>query len=141
MAKKKALPACVFLSHSTKDAAILKKVATALRNSGVKVWYSEKHIKGATQWHDEIGKALKTCDWLCVLLTPHSVESKWVKREVHYALRSDRYEDRLVPLIVKKCDVDKLSWVLSGLQTITLSRRWKKGMRELLALWGRKFKE
>jgi hypothetical protein len=75
------------------------------------------------------------------LLTPDSVKSKWVKREVHYALRSDRYEDRVIPLIFKNCDMDELSWVLSGLQTITVSRRWKKAMRELLALWGRKYND
>ena len=69
---------------------------------------------------------------------PDAVDSKWVKREVHYALRNDRYENRLIPLVAKKCDVDELSWVLSGLQTITLSGRWKKGVRELLAVWGLK---
>jgi hypothetical protein len=131
----------VFLSHSSKDTAALKKLVAVLRDHGIKVWYSEKHIRGATQWHDEIGKALKRCDWFCVLLTPDSVKSKWVKREVHYALRSDRYEDRVIPLIFKNCDMDELSWVLSGLQTITVSRRWKKAMRELLAVWGRKYND
>ena len=140
MAKKKLAPRCVFLSHSSKDAAALKKLVKVLRGHEIKVWYSEKHIRGATQWHDEIGNALKKCDWLVVLLTPDSVKSKWVRREVHYALRSDRYEERLIPLIVKRCDVDELSWVLSGLQTITLSDRWKKGVKELLAVWGRTYK-
>ncbi len=138
--KKPTAPACVFLSHSSEDKPALKKLVAVLRAHGIKVWYSEKHIKGATQWHDEIGKALKRCDWLCIILTPNSVKSKWVKREVHYALREDRYENRVIPLIFRKCDVEQLSWTLPGLQTIKVSGRWAKAMTELLGLWGLKLR-
>jgi hypothetical protein len=31
-------PACVFLSHSSKDTAALKKLVAVLRDHGIKVW-------------------------------------------------------------------------------------------------------
>ncbi|SRR6266849_579290 len=127
--EEKTRPAlCVFVTFEQGRRGA-EEARQVLRGHEIDVWYSEKHIRGASQWHDEIGNALKKCDWLVVLLTPDSVKSKWVRREVHYALRSDRYEERLIPLIVKKCDVDELSCVLSGLQTITLSGRWEKGVK------------
>jgi hypothetical protein len=129
-------PKEVFLSHSSKDKSAALKLAGVLRAHGVRVWYSEKHIEGAKQWHDEIGKALKRCDWFCVLLTPEAVEAKWVKRELLYALQDDRYKDRVVPILLKACDTDSLSWVLSSLQMIKFSRRFHEGCRELLRLWG-----
>lgn len=126
----------VFLSHSSADESTTRKLAAVLRAHGVRVWYSEKHIRAASQWHDEIGKALKQSDWLCVLLTPDSVKSKWVKHEVLYALQEDRYEGHVVPILLKSCDIDALSWVLSSLQMIKASRRFDAACRELLALWG-----
>src|ERR1700675_3244814 len=106
--RRSTMPAEVFLSHSSKDEKALLKLADVLRAHGVPVWFSEKHIRAAKQWHDEIGKALKRCDWFCVLLTPDSVKSKWVKRELLYALQDDRYEDRVVPVLLRHCDTDAL---------------------------------
>ncbi|MDE0040336.1 MAG: hypothetical protein OXU77_22650 [Gammaproteobacteria bacterium] len=44
-----------------------------LREHGVPVWYSDTNIRGAQQWHDEIGAALRRCDWLIVVLTPERI--------------------------------------------------------------------
>jgi hypothetical protein len=40
------------------------------------------NIRGAQQWHDEIGTALKRCDWFLLVLSPQSVRSMWVKHEL-----------------------------------------------------------
>jgi hypothetical protein len=72
-------------------------LADFLGLQGIPVWYSEHRIIGAEQWHDEIGEALQRCDWFAVLLSPHSVRSQWVKRELVYALSDVRYAERIVP--------------------------------------------
>lgn len=61
-------------------------MAEVLKRHGVPVWYSRVNIRGAQQRHDEIGAALRRCDWFAVLLSPHSVRSMWVKRELLFAL-------------------------------------------------------
>jgi hypothetical protein len=75
------IPAEVFLSHSSADRLFADAVAAVMRRHGVPVWYSQTDILGAQQWHDEIGAALRRCDWFALVLSPHSVESMWVKRE------------------------------------------------------------
>ncbi len=87
-----------------------QRLAEMLREHGVPVWYSQTNLIGAQQWHDEIGQALGRCDWFLVLLSPGATRPKWVKRELLYALRSVRYENRIIPLRSRRCDVDKLSW-------------------------------
>ena len=72
-------PKEVFLSYSSQNRAMTEKIAETLRNHGIPVWYSETNIKGAQQWHDEIGKALRQCDWFVILLSDESISSKWVK--------------------------------------------------------------
>jgi len=128
----------VFLSHAHQDVALMKRLAKALQDRGIPVWFSERHIKGAEKWLDEIGAALDRCDWFIVLLTPAAVKSKWVKRELTYALNEDRYEGRLIPLLVKDCDYKKLAWPLSTLQIIPF-KRFPSGCKELFRIWKIKY--
>ena len=66
---------------------------------------------------------LARCDWYIVLLSPDAVESKWVKRELFYALENDSYNNRIIPVRFRDCDHKRLSWTLSSLQMIDLTRR------------------
>jgi hypothetical protein len=100
------------------------------------VWYSRTHLRGAQQWHDEIGAALKRCDWFVVLLSKPATRSKWVKRELLYALRSDHYENKILPVHIGVCDPAKLSWTIEDFQTIDFTPGFTKGCRALLRTWG-----
>jgi hypothetical protein len=129
-------PAEVFLSHSSQDRDMASRVAEILRAHGVPVWFSQTDIVGAQQWHDEIGAALDRCDWFLVLLSPDAVLSKWVKRELLFALNNDRYQDRIVPIRYRDCDFKQLSWTLDQAETVDLSGEFDTGCRELLRIWG-----
>jgi len=129
-------PAEVFLSHSSKDQGVASRLAVVLSRHGVKVFYSKKNIRGAQQWHDEIGQALARCDWFVLVLSPAAVRSEWVKRELVYALQSKRYRKHIAPLLLKPCKIDKLSWTLSGFQSVDFRKSFERGCQELLALWG-----
>jgi hypothetical protein len=130
------LPAEVFLSHSDHDREMAARIVEALRAHGVPVWFSPTNIIGAQQWHDEIGAALSRCDWFMVLLSPDAASSKWVKRELLFALENDRYNGRIIPIRFRECDYEKLSWTLSGFQMIDFSGEFPAGCRELLRIWG-----
>lgn len=130
------LPNEVFLSHSSFDRHFATEVAAILHRHGIPIWFSERNIVGAQQWHDEIGAALRRCDWLVVLLSPNSVESIWVKREVLFALDDRRYAERIVPVLYQPCDYDQLSWTLSLFQIVDFTHGFENGWRKLLQVWG-----
>lgn len=111
------------------------RIAKELRRHGIAAWHSEKHIAGSQQWIDQIGLALKRCDWFVVVLTPEAVASMWVKRELAAALIDKKYNDRIVPLLAKSCDYEQLGWPLAALQAISL-RAFRPGITELLRIWG-----
>lgn len=134
------MPKEVFLSHSDKDRRFASAIVRALVRNGVPVWYSRRNIAGAQQWHDEIGAALKRCDWFAVVLSPNSVSSVWVKRELLFALGNNRYEGRIVPILYRDCDVDSLSWTLSNSQMIDFRKDFASGARELMRIWGLGYK-
>ena len=57
-----------------------------------------------------------------VLLTLYAVKSMWVKRELRYALIEKRFEDRIIPLVFKKCEFRVLSWTLPQFQLIDFTK-------------------
>jgi len=130
------LPNEVFLSHSNLDREFATDLADVLRRHGIPVWYSTTNIVGAQQWHDEIGDALRRCDWFLLILSPDSVESTWVKRELMFALQQSRFVGSIVPVLCRSCDFEQLSWVLSSFQLVDFQQAFDEGCRELLRIWG-----
>lgn len=133
-------PKEVFLSHSNQDRDIADILVGMLRRHGVPVWYSRTNIVGAQQWHDEIGDALQRCDWFAVVLSPQSVESIWVKHELMYALRHNRFENRIIPIMYEACDPERLSWILPDFQMVNFIENFENGCKDLLRMWGLGFR-
>jgi TIR domain-containing protein len=125
----------VLLSHSSKDVRFTRRLRNVLAKHGVGSFLSKEHIRGAQEWHDEIGEALKRCDWFLIVLSPHSARSKWVKHELIYALQANRYRGRIIPILYKTCDPDKLSWTLSAFQWIDFRKDFPGGCKQLLHIW------
>ena len=130
------LPNEVFLSHSSFDRAFVSQIAEVLRRHGIAVWFSPTDIVGAQQWHDEIGNALKRCDWFILVLSTNSVASKWVKRELLFALNEHRYAEKIIPILIETCEYDRLSWTLSSLQFVDFTGDFDDGCQALLRIWG-----
>lgn len=133
-------PAEVFLSHSSVNLHFVERLADALARHRIPVWYSRRRIVGAQQWHDETGAALARCDWFAVVLSPAALKSKWVKRELMFALRQDWYDDRIVPIWHEDCKFERLSWVLPDLQVVDFRHDFETGCRHLLKVWGKRYK-
>ncbi|HKI02460.1 MAG TPA: toll/interleukin-1 receptor domain-containing protein [Thermoanaerobaculia bacterium] len=133
-------PTEVFISHSSIDHQFATRIGDVLEAHGISYWYSRRNIVGAQQWHDEIGKALARCDWFLLILSPAAVASKWVKRELFYALRNDAYEGRLVVLDYQPADHERLSWTLPDLQWVDFHQDFEDGCRELLRIWERAYR-
>ena len=87
-------------------------------------------------WHDEIGSALRRCDWFVLVLSQDAVTSQWVKRELLYSLQESRYEGRIVPLMYEPCPYDELSWTLASMQMVDFTNGFDPGCRDLLRTWG-----
>ncbi len=113
----------------------MAKLAKRLRSDGLATWYSERHVIGAQQWHDEIGTALERCDWFAVVLSPSSVRSEWVKHELLYALGEPRYRRRIVPILHRRCQVSRLSWTLNSFQNVDFTKGFEPGYTALLRVW------
>ncbi|MEO6723832.1 MAG: toll/interleukin-1 receptor domain-containing protein [Blastocatellia bacterium] len=130
------IPNEVFLSHSSENHSFAALIAETMRRHAIPVWYAPTNMIGAQEWQDEIGLALKRCDWFAVILSPSAVESMWVKRELQYALLQRRFEKRIVPILYLPCDPESLSWALPSLQSVNFTQSFDEGCATLLRIWG-----
>lgn len=133
-------PKEVFLSHSSQDRATAEKIAELLRAHGVPTFYSPHNLIGAQQWQDEILKALQRCDWFVVLLSPDAIQSLWVPRETAMALNDRRYDNKIIPVMYRDCDLGMMGW-LNAYQMVDLRLDFAAGARNLLKVWGVGMKE
>jgi hypothetical protein len=115
----------VFLSYAEQDESVARRVAAGLEKENLKVWDDRKILPG-TNWADEIAKALKESKAMIVLLTPASLRSQRVRREIEYALGDETYSHRLVPVIVgppEKLPKKDIPWILHSLKIVNLPER------------------
>ncbi|MBI1282403.1 MAG: TIR domain-containing protein [Anaerolineaceae bacterium] len=75
----------VFLSYSSKDAEIMKRVRSDLIAAGKTVWTMEGIIPGTANWRRAIEKGIKGSTCMVVLFSPDSAASDWVNEELSYA--------------------------------------------------------
>ena len=95
----------VFLSHSSKDKFFARKLAESLRTYGVRVWIDEAELRIGDSLAERIGKAISKTDYFAVLLSPNSVNSAWVQKELALAMTRELAESKVsvLPIIIERC--------------------------------------
>jgi hypothetical protein len=71
----------VFISHSNRDAAMTRWLATGLRDAGLRVWVDYQDIGDGENWPVAIQTAIETCAAMVVVMSRHARASDWVLRE------------------------------------------------------------
>ena len=97
----------VFLSHNTKDKPFVKRLARDLDNHGVKYWLDEAEIKVGDSLIEKIRSGLDEVDYVAVILSPNSVASSWVQREIDVAMNQEIYGKKVIvlPIMYQRCEL------------------------------------
>jgi TIR domain len=106
----------VFLSYDSADEAFAKALSKELAKHGLSVWRDEEELFPGDNWALRIGEALQKSNAMVVLVSPKSMQSKWVRHEIEYALGDLRYENRLFPVLVRP--TEDVPWILRELNML-----------------------
>jgi hypothetical protein len=109
----------VFVSHARGDADVAATLAARLERAGFKV-FTAVNIPVGANWALMPGHALEEADFMIVLISPESMSSQSVRREIDYALTSPRLEGRVLPIMVRK--TKDYPWILENLHVLDLDR-------------------
>lgn len=99
--------ASIFLSHTAKDKKFVKDFAYRLKQCDVKVWVDEAEIKVGDSLIRKIEEGINEMEFLGVVLSPNSVNSEWVRKEVEIAMTHEikGKKVKVLPLLLKHCDI------------------------------------
>lgn len=110
----------IFLSYAQSDEAFAKALAAQLTRRGLSVWSPDLDVlPGDNVWF-RIGEALAKSKAMIVLVSPDSMRSEHVRREIEYALGQPNYEGRLFPVQVRP--TDDIPWILRKFKTFYANR-------------------
>lgn len=97
----------VFLSHNHADKSFVRRLAADLDNQGIPYWLDEAEIKVGESLIEKIRAGIDKVDFVAVVLSPNSVASPWVQREVDVAMNQEIMGRRVkvLPLMYRACDL------------------------------------
>jgi hypothetical protein len=101
----------VFLSHTETDKDIVLPIGAFLESKGFDVWIDKWRMTAGDSLIKKIGDGIEASNRLIVCLTPQSVESEWVKKEVSTGLVMEIAEEKglgekfVIPALLSPCNV------------------------------------
>jgi hypothetical protein len=97
----------VFLSHTSADKPLVRRLAEDLRQQNVGVWYDEWELKVGDSIVGRIEDGIREAGFLAVVLSPKSIESQWVRRELNAALAAEleRRSVFILPVLARDCEI------------------------------------
>jgi hypothetical protein len=98
----------IFLSHTREDKPFVYRLKAVLNKRGVNdVWVDEAEIMVGDSLIKKIEDAITKARYFGVVLSPRSVRSRWVKKELEVAMNMELKSDSVIvlPLLFEKCEI------------------------------------
>lgn len=110
-----AITPCVFLSYTSEDSELAKRIAESLQANGIDTWWDKWCITAGDSLRQKIDEGLSGCTHFLVLLTPKSTGKPWVNQEMDAGLvRKLNNQCRFLP-VRYKLPASELPPLLSGM--------------------------
>jgi tetratricopeptide (TPR) repeat protein len=92
----------LFISHSSHDDDFVRDLCAALADHGQSGWIDSRELRGGSALWPEIQEAIEAASAYAVVVSPEALQSRWVVKELRYALslasRRGRDKFPIVPL-------------------------------------------
>lgn len=125
----------LFLSYASQDKDFAARLSSALRRAGASVWMDQFELQVGDSISEQVTKAISASDFLVVLLSPSSVNSQWVRKELSTALALEIHarDITVIPVVIEDCDVPA---ELATKHVIDLRRNVEDGIQLLVKQLG-----
>lgn len=108
----------IFISYSRRDQEFVTRLASDLDAQVAGVWFDQSAIQAGEIWHDEIMEGIRDCKAFVLVLSPDSIESRYVKEEVNKALELGK---TIFPVIYRPAKwTGQFESLVSEIQTLDL---------------------
>ena len=105
-----------FVCYSHDDKKTVFPEINKLHSEGFRMWYDEG-ITPSSIWEEEIAKRIKNSSCFLAFLSPKSVKSEHVRREISFAIK--HHPQQTIPVYLEKTELpSQLEFILSQIQGI-----------------------
>jgi adenylate cyclase len=109
----------IFISYSSRDREKAEQLTELLSSAGLSVWIDQSALEVSTSWSAEIVDAISSCTAFIVLLSPNSIESHNVIKEV--SLASEKRK-KILPLDLEPIRLPReLEYQLAGIHRTSMT--------------------
>jgi hypothetical protein len=120
----------VFISYSRSDKRLVHRLVSSLENAGFEVWIDREDVPGGARWAGEIVDAIEACVAVLVALSPRSVESDNVRKEMALAVGAKKL---VLPVLIEQTTISgDAKYFLADLQQIDLVADFDTGLERLV---------
>jgi hypothetical protein len=128
----------LFISYNNNDRKFVERLANDLKGSGIKVWWDQWEIKVGDSIIQKVSDGINQSAYLAAVLSPHSVKSDWVQRELGSALMKQLSAERgikVLPLLISDCEIPIL---IREIKWADFRNDYENGLNDLLQTIGQK---
>jgi hypothetical protein len=120
----------LFISYSRQDRDFVDGLIRDIEEAGFDLWMDRADIRGGAQWRAAITQAIRDCAAFLVVLSPNSVDSKNVGRELELAADNHR---PVMPIIYEECEIPaNFEYHFAGVQLIDFSANNPNALDQLI---------
>ncbi len=109
----------LFISYSSEDKDFVSRLQSRLELHDFRVWRDKDSISPGDNWPRKIEEGLNECTHLLFILTPASIKSEYVAKELTFAIEKHK---KIIPLKLEPCDLPLL---VNDLQIIDFQGDYK----------------
>jgi len=102
----------IFISHSSQDAEFASELRTQLESFGLKTWVDCRELIAGQKLAPEIEQAINDTSHFIAVISPQTINSKWVRKEIKHALARQQHDKAfaVIPLLLPGIKIDALEF-------------------------------
>lgn len=109
----------LFISYSRQDSKEVDPLSKRLEQAGHNVWLDRSAIQGGSRWQEEIVRGIERADVFLVILSPESIKSENVEKEIGLAYVRNK---PILPVMLHHVDApSQLQYAFAGREIIDIS--------------------
>lgn len=120
----------IFLSHSSIDKPMVRKLAMDIESWGITVWLDEWKINPGDQIIQLVEKGIEESDFVAIWITENSIRSSWVEKEWRSKLHEEISSKKtsVIPLLHQSV---KIPTFLADKKYADFRKNYIEGLQEL----------
>ena len=129
----------IFVSYSRKDQQFVHRLMQDLKRYGIDIWDIESKIQYGDGITKTIQRGIDESDYIAVIMSPNSMNSKWVNWEYRSAIQKNLKEGKrtILPIYYETCEIPQL---LQSLAFADFRLNYFRGLERLLSVFNKTYR-